>query len=132
MSKTVDKQVSSINDAVSLQSDLESLQCWEEKWLLKFNVSKCHVLKITRATVYKIEYNYQLHNTSLSELNSCKYLGIIIQSDLKWSQHIHHIATRANYALSLINGNLKLANKCLLIYIGAVTTGLLPPYSCHG
>ena len=58
------KQISSINDAVSLQSDLESLQCWGEKWLLKFNVSKCHVLKITRATVHKIEYNYQLHNTS--------------------------------------------------------------------
>ena len=73
------KQVSSINDAVNLQSDLESLQYWEKKWLLKFNASKCHVLKITRATEHEL-----------------KYLGIAIQSYLKWSQHIHHIATRAN------------------------------------
>ena len=75
------KQVSSVSDADRLQTDLESLQHWEEKWLLKFNISKCYVLKITRAKVHKIEYNYQLHNKSLAELNSCKYLGITIQSD---------------------------------------------------
>ena len=93
------KQVSSVNDANRLQSDLQSLQHWEEKWLLKFN--KCYVLKITRAKVHKVEYNYQLHNTSLTELNSCKYLGVTIQSDLKWSQQIHQIAVKANCTLSL-------------------------------
>ena len=46
------KQVSSINDTDCLQSYLESLQDWEEKWLLKFNVSKCYVLQITRAKVH--------------------------------------------------------------------------------
>ena len=100
------KQVSSVNDADRLQSDLESLQHWEEKWLLKFNISKCYVLKITRAKVHKIKYNYQLHNKSLAELNSCKYLGITIQSDLKWSQHIHQIAVKANCTSSLIKRNL--------------------------
>ena len=50
---------------------------------MKFNISKCYVLKITRAKVHKVEYNYQLHHTSLTELNSCKYLGVTIQSDLK-------------------------------------------------
>ena len=33
------KQVSSVNDADCLQSDLESLQQWEEKWLLQFNIA---------------------------------------------------------------------------------------------
>ena len=103
------KQVSSVNDANHLQSDLQSLQHWEEKWLLKFNISKCYVLKITRAKVHKVEYNYQLHNTSLTELNSCKYLGVTIQSDLKWSQHIHQIAVKANCTLSLIKKELKIS-----------------------
>ena len=98
-------RVSSVNDADRLQTYLESLQHWEEKWMLKFIISKCYVLKITRATVHKIEYNY--HNKSLAELNSCKYLGITIQSDLKWSQHIHQIAIKANCTLSLIKRNLK-------------------------
>ena len=33
------KQVSSVNDANRLQIDLQSLQYWEEKCLLKFNIS---------------------------------------------------------------------------------------------
>ena len=96
------KQVSSVTDANCLQIDLQSLQHWEEKWLLKFNICKCYVLKFTRAKVHKVEYNYQLYNTSLTELNSCKYLRVTIQSDLKWSQHIHQITVKANYTLSLI------------------------------
>ena len=107
------KQVSSVNDANCLQIDLQSLQHWEEKWLLKFNISKCYVLKITRAKVHKVEYNYQFHNTSLTELNSCKYLGVTIQSDLKWSQHIHQITVKANCTLSLIKRNLRLTSKSL-------------------
>ena len=107
------KQISSISDADCLQSDLESLHHWEEKWLLKFNISKCHVLKITRAKVHKVEYIYQLHSTPLNKLNSCKYLGVTIQSDLKWSQHIYQIAVKVNRTISLIKRNLKLANKSL-------------------
>ena len=57
--------------------------------------------------------NYQFHNTSLTELNSCKYLGVTIQSDLKWSQHIHQITVKANCTLSLIKRNLRLASKSL-------------------
>ena len=52
------KQIPSVNDADCLQSYLESLQHWEEKWLLKFNLSKCYVLKVTRAKVHKVKYNY--------------------------------------------------------------------------
>ena len=80
---------------------------------MKFNISKCHVLKITRAKVHKVEYNYQLHSTPLNKLNSCKYLGVTIHSDLKWSQHIHQVAVKADCTLSLIKRNLKLANKSL-------------------
>ena len=57
-------------------------------------------LKIIRAEVHKwSRYNYQLHNTT--SLTEFKYLGVTIQSDLKWSQHLHQIAVKANYILSL-------------------------------
>ena len=79
--------------------------------------SKCHVLKITRAKLslhakWSININF-IASTTLNELNSCKYLGVTIQSDLKWSQYIHQIAVEANCTLSLIKRNLKLANKSL-------------------
>ena len=68
------KEVTTVRDAEQLQEDLESLQLWEGTWLLKFSIPKCHVLNITRATRYKIAYNYSvpMHNTPLEVVDSCK------------------------------------------------------------
>ena len=41
--------VSSLQDSQVLQSDLDSLQCWERTWDMEFNPSKCQVLHITRS-----------------------------------------------------------------------------------
>ncbi len=41
------KCISSPNDMTSLQKDLDALQDWESKWLMRFNAKKCHVLRIT-------------------------------------------------------------------------------------
>ena len=38
--------IESYNDAAKLQSDLTALQEWAQKWQMKFNPSKCHVLRI--------------------------------------------------------------------------------------
>ena len=63
------KEVTTTNDAQLLQDDLKSLQCWEQMWPLQFNISKCYVLKITRATKHKINFDYQLHGTPLRIVN---------------------------------------------------------------
>ena len=62
-------------DAQLLQDDLKSLQNWEQIWLLKFNISKCYVLKITRANKHKINFDYQLHSTPLRTVDHCKYIS---------------------------------------------------------
>ena len=38
------RPIRSRKDALSLQADLDLLNDWSEKWLLKFNSDKCHVL----------------------------------------------------------------------------------------
>ena len=76
------KEITTVRDAKQLQEDLESLQLWEGTWLLKFSIPKCNVLNITRAIKHKIAYDHYLHNTPLEVIDSCKYLGVIIQHDL--------------------------------------------------
>jgi len=39
-------KIACLEDADSLQQDLERLVQWSEKWLLKFNPSKCKVMHI--------------------------------------------------------------------------------------
>ena len=47
-------------DCISLQDDLHALSEWSRKWLLKFNESKCVVLRIKSS----IEFIYQLNSVN--------------------------------------------------------------------
>ena len=68
-------------------------------------------MQVTQSTKYKISYNYQLHNTILNSVNHCKYLGVILQSNLCWSKHVQEISAKANSTLGIIRCNIKKAPK---------------------
>ena len=96
---TIYREIEPTNDAELLRKDLKALQHWGQVWLLNFNISKCHVSRISRAVKHKVNFDYKLHDTPLSTVDNCKYLGISIQSDLKWSAHIHNIVVKASHTL---------------------------------
>ena len=49
-----------------LQGDLNILAQWEEAWLMKFNVAKCHPMRVTKHPLPKqIIHDYSLHNQVL-------------------------------------------------------------------
>ena len=48
-------------------------------------------------------------NTPLAVITHCKYLGITIQSDLRWNIHINLITAKADSTLSMLQRNIKLA-----------------------
>ena len=62
------KTIHSFDDCNKLQDNLQSLEQWETKWLMKFNDTKCYVMTISLATKYKVFYNYILHNTFPEEI----------------------------------------------------------------
>ena len=71
-------------DQQILQDDLDKLAHWEEAWLMKFNVAKCHSMRVTRHPPPKqINYGYTLHNQVLENVSSAKYLGVKITDDLE-------------------------------------------------
>ena len=43
----------SLQDCLLLQEDLASLGQWEADWQMKFNVAKCHIMKVTRHQHHK-------------------------------------------------------------------------------
>ena len=105
------KTIESPQDAIDLQQDLLAMQTWENTWLMRFNISKCFVMRVTQSTKYKISYDYQLHNTILNSVNHCKYLGVVLQSNLHWSKHVQEISAKANSTLGMIRRNIKKAPK---------------------
>ena len=92
------------------QDDLNKLAQWEEAWLMKFKVAKCH--SEWRSTLPKqFIYDYSLHNQVLENVPSAKYLGITITDDLNCGQHINNVTSKATETLGFLYRNLTLAPK---------------------
>jgi radical SAM protein with 4Fe4S-binding SPASM domain len=43
------KEIKTQTDTTSLQKDLDNLQEWSDKWLLKFHPNKCKVMTVCHA-----------------------------------------------------------------------------------
>ena len=82
------------NDSERLQSDLNVLQEWEEKWDMEFDPSKCQVLHTTRSR-NPIRYNYTMHGQTHDSVENAWYLGVDISSDLGFFDHINRITSNA-------------------------------------
>jgi hypothetical protein len=82
----------------NLQKDLDRLGEWAVKNAMKINPSKSKAVSFTRARV-KNPLDYSLANTLIPEASSCKYLGIILRSDLSWADHVNYTMKKAWKAL---------------------------------
>ena len=101
------KTIQSPHDAIDLQEDLLAMQSWEDTWLMKFNISKCFGMRVTQSRKHKVTYDYQLHNFTLNSVDHCKYLGVVLQSNLRWGKHIESITAKANSTLGMMRRNFK-------------------------
>jgi hypothetical protein len=53
---------------------------------------------------------YILHNHILKPVTSAKYLGVTLQSNLKWNTHIDIITSNGNKSLGYLKRNLQISN----------------------
>ena len=108
------RNIESPMDCQILQDDLNSLAQWETDWQMKFNVAKCHSMRVTRHPTDKhTQFDYTLHQQRLKEVQSTKYLGITISDDLDWGQHISEISSKATKTLGFLRRNLAFAPSAL-------------------
>lgn len=92
-------------DHDTLQSDLDKLVDWADKWQLRFNAGKCSVIHLGRAN-NKHEYSMRIHASNdrvkLNSANVEKDLGVLVDNDLQFSQHTETQVNKANRILGLI------------------------------
>jgi hypothetical protein len=78
------RKIMNDRDTEKLQIDLDRVGGWAEENAMKINPGKCKAVRLTRARVKK-PLKYCLGDHRVPEASSCKYLGIIIRSDLSWA-----------------------------------------------
>ena len=67
------RNIHSLQDCLISQEDLDSLGLWEADWQMKFNVAKCHSMRVTRHRSHKqFIYDYTLHQQTLENVQSAK------------------------------------------------------------
>ena len=67
-------------------------------------------MRVTRHQHHKlILFDYSLHNQTLENVQSAKYLGIAITDNMDWGQHVSEISSKATKKIGFLRGNLAFA-----------------------
>ena len=96
---------------------------------MRFQPVKCNMIQLTRKRIKKIHASYTLEGTDLENVESIKYLGVTITSDLSWNTHVSNVCTKANRTLGFLKRNLY---SCPQEVKEAASKGLVRPVLDYG
>ncbi|XP_067118869.1 uncharacterized protein [Centruroides vittatus] len=81
---------------------------WCQNVKLNINYNKCRVVVFPKANPLKKGPSIRINNTKIKNATSVKYLGIVLDQKLNWTEHVHHIyekAVKTAQALKTISRN---------------------------
>ena len=108
------REIKSPDDHQILQNDLSKLCTWSKKWLLKFHPKKCSCLTIGK----KLEspsYSYDLSSHIIEQVKSIKDIGVTMDSELSFDEHINIKIDTANKIVGIIRRSYRYLN-CEIFY----------------
>ena len=122
------REIKDEEDTIKFQRDIDRLVSSARKWGMRFQPVKCNMIQLTRKRK-KIHASYTLEGTDLENVESIKYLGVTITSDLRLNIHVSNVCTKANRTLGFLRGNLY---SCPLEVKEAAYKGLVRPVLDYG
>lgn len=88
-------------DCIALQNDIDAVNEWSVKNKLTFNTSKCRTITLSRSRT-PIAKIYQLAGTPLERVHSIRDLGLTIDSNFNFHEHVIKICKEASKNLGFI------------------------------
>jgi len=104
------RKITNKNDTEKLQKDLDTLGEWAVENGMKIYPRKSKAVRYTRARI-KNPLGYFLGDQKIPEASSCKYLGIIIRSDLNWVDQVNCLVQKAWMVFHFVMLDLKKGNR---------------------
>ena len=98
------------------QEDLDYLNEWQNKWLLKFNTvdNKCKVLHVGKSNP---NCKYYLNDSELPSTKTEKDLGVTINSTLTWSTNIDLAINKAMSMIGWVSRNIISRDRLVMLNI---------------
>jgi len=94
-----------------IQLELHKLNTWLQTNKLTLNLTKTHFMVFHRAKIKNIQAKIQIDNVLIKQVDQTKFLGVIIDHRLDWSNHISYINSKISKGIGIIcRANVFLAN----------------------
>ena len=116
-------------DGCALQGDLNSLNRWSKYWKMAFNITKCHVLHITRNRRVII-HRYNIRGTLLTPVEHHPYLGLELDNKLCLKQQLANVRSKGTCTLNMVRRNFTKGTKSDTK--NQIYTSLVRPVLEHG
>ena len=119
---TVYASSSSLHDLINvINADLTHLADWFCANRLSLNVSKTNYVLFSKKSI-TVHPNIKIGNTTIDRKQHVKFLGVIVDEKLEWSEHIIHCKAKLSSSLYAINsckryltsGHLLMLYNCLI------------------
>ena len=88
-------EVSSGDDIDKLQFSLDELTVWAEKWQLRISITKCFTFDVLPHRNSDIFYNNWINDSELDTVTTAKDLGVLLDSKLKFHDHVLQVVAEA-------------------------------------
>ena len=86
-----------------INEELQNIDTWLKANKLTINLKKTHYMIFHRARIKnKYENAVQIQGNIIDHVNATKFLGIIIDNKLNWSDHINYIKNKISKSLGII------------------------------
>ena len=93
------------DDTLALQSDLDKLGLWADRWQMLFNPTNCYKMSVYRSRTPVVK-DYTLYNQALVAVQQHHNLGVLLSSDLRWNSHVGKNVKKGNSTLAFVKRNL--------------------------
>ena len=106
-----------------LQSDVTSYVNWCDDWQLDIHPGKCSVLKL--GNFPRAQASYAVHDVEIAVSNTVRDLGVMVSSNLRFSDHCAFISKKASMICGLIlrafsSRSLQFMVKAFVVYVRPV------------
>ena len=95
-------KVSKQEDCLKLQDDLSHIYNWSLRWQLNLNPQKCEAINITNKKI-PVPFTYSIGMQPICWITKIKYLGVVINSKLNWSDHWQKVVQKASVSLNRLH-----------------------------
>ncbi|CAF0808212.1 unnamed protein product, partial [Brachionus calyciflorus] len=85
-------------DRNEFQTNINKLLSWTRKWNMDLNLNKCKVMHLGNRNIHQDHfYSFEIDDIVyiLENTDSERDLGVILQSNLKWDEHISNMINKA-------------------------------------